>query len=63
MVVGDGLVEGRDEVGVGGVDVDEGAGEEGRHYVLVATAAGVAQGRVPVLRGESERAVLPSDCD
>ena len=54
MVISDGLVEGSDEVGVGGVDVDEGGGEEGRDNILVSTAAGVAQSSVPVLKGGEE---------
>ena len=52
MVVSDGLVKGSHAVGVGGVDVEEGRAEQGRHDILVATTAGVAQGCVPVLTGE-----------
>ena len=55
MVVGDGLVKGSDEVGVGGVDVDEGRGEKGRDNILVSTTAGVAQSCVPVLAVEEVR--------
>ena len=52
MVVSDGLVEGSDQVGVGGVDVEDGRGEKGRDNVLVSTTAGVAQSGVPVLTVE-----------
>ena len=52
MVVSDGLVKGSHAVGVGGVDVEEGRAEEGRHDILVPTTAGVTQGCVSVLTGE-----------